>query len=78
MTSNRIHVCMEQAEAPARDTEFPDGSRWVCSCGSHFVFRAGFNRAGRRGMDWWEAPPIEIPRQRSRSSLRDRLIRPGS
>lgn len=77
MQNNQVHVCLEQAEAPAQDGEFADGTRWVCACGANYVYREGFNRAGFKGMDWWEAPAIAIPEQRqARKSLRDRLIRP--
>jgi hypothetical protein len=77
MQSNQVHVCLEQAEAPAQDGEFALGERYVCACGSHYVYREGFNRAGYKGMDWWPAPTIVIPEQRhARRSLRDRLIRP--
>jgi hypothetical protein len=77
MQNNQVHVCLEQAEAPAQDGEFADGTRWVCTCGANYVYREGFNRAGFKGMDWWEAPAIVIPEQRqARKSLRDRLIRP--
>jgi hypothetical protein len=78
MESKQVHVCLELAEAPAQDGEYADGTRWVCFCGTNFVYREGFNRAGFKGMDWWEAPPIAtpvIPEQRqARRSLRDRLI----
>ena len=77
MQSNQVHVCLEQADAPAQDGEFAAGARYVCACGSQFVYREGFNRAGYKAMDWWQAPPIEIPVQRqARKSLRDRLIGP--
>ena len=77
MQNNGLHVCLEQAEAPAQDGEFADGARYVCSCGSHFVYREGFNRAGYKSMEWWPAPAIAVPKQRqARRSLRDRLIRP--
>ena len=76
MATRRIHICLEQVDAPAHDAKFPDGSRWVCSCGSHFVYREGLNRAGYPEMEWWEAPPVAIPRQRARSSLRARLTHP--
>jgi hypothetical protein len=77
MQNNGVHVCLEQAEAPAQDGEFVDGARYVCSCGSHFVYREGFTMSGHRGMDWWPAPAIAVPEQRqARKSLRDRLIRP--
>ena len=31
METARVHVCMEQDDAPARDAEFEDGTRWVCA-----------------------------------------------
>jgi hypothetical protein len=73
METRRIHVCREQDDAPARDAEYADGTRWICACGCNFVYREGFNRAGHRGMDWWEAPALVIPQQR-RPSLRERLL----
>jgi hypothetical protein len=77
MENRVIHVCREQDDAPARDAEYADGTRWVCSCGCHFVYRAGFTRSGQRGMDWWEAPAVTIPApRRSRPSLRVRLVHP--
>jgi hypothetical protein len=77
MESKQVHVCLELAEAPAADGDYADGTRWVCVCGANYVYREGFNRAGHKEMDWWEAPPIVIPVQRqARKSLRNRLIRP--
>ena len=72
MLTNRVHVCMDQPDAPAADAEFEENARYVCACGSNFVYREGFNKGGFRTMDWWEAPALVIPKQR----MRDRLIRP--
>jgi len=75
MQGKQVHVCLEQAEAPAQDAEFADGTRWVCACGANFVYREGFNRAGYKAMEWWEVPPVVVPQQRqARKSLRERLI----
>jgi hypothetical protein len=63
MDSTMIHVCLEQASAPsAVEGEHELGERWVCSCGDHFVYREGFNRAGYRSVEWWPAPAIPQPR----------------
>jgi hypothetical protein len=77
MEGKQVHVCLEQDEAPAQDGEFAEGTRWVCACGTNFVYREGFNRAGYMDMAWWEAPSVVIPEQRQpRKSLLDRLTRP--
>lgn len=78
MTGHGLHICLEQADAPAHDAEFAVDARWVCSCGSNYMYREGFNRAGHPGLDWWEVPAIAIPQQR-KPSLRERLFasRPG-
>ena len=77
MRTNQIHMCLELPEAPAPDAEFEDGTRWVCPCGAHYVYREGFNRAGYREMSWWPAPAIAVPRQRQAPrSLKDRLLHP--
>lgn len=73
MERHGLHVCLEQADAPDRDAEFPVDTRWECSCGSSYIYREGFNRAGYPGLDWWEVPPIAVPEQR-RPSLRERLL----
>ena len=44
MDSTFIHVCLETDGAPTEDGH-EVGERWVCSCGDHFVYREGFNRA---------------------------------
>ena len=44
------------------------GERWVCSCGDHFVYREGFNRAGYPEVEWWPAPAIPQPRNASDKS----------
>ena len=73
MTGQGLHICLEQPDAPTPDAEYPVDTRWVCSCGSHYMYREGFNRAGHQGMDWWEVPAIAVPQQR-KPSLRERLF----
>lgn len=74
MQTNQVHVCLEQPDAPVRDAEYPVDAHWTCGCGADYIYREGFNRGGYLEMDWWEVPPIAVPRQRRRTSLRDRLI----
>ena len=62
MESTFIHVCLESDGAPTSATERELGERWVCSCGEHFVYREGFNRAGYPEVEWWPAPAIPEPR----------------
>ena len=77
MRTNRVHVCLEQPGAPTPDVAYEVDSRWVCECGDNFVYHEGFNRAGYKEMNWYQASPIVIPQQRTaRRSLKDRLIHP--
>ncbi|HEV2797968.1 MAG TPA: hypothetical protein VGV65_10150 [Nocardioides sp.] len=62
MESTYIHVCLESDGAPTVDAAHEVGERWVCSCGDHFVYREGFNRAGYPEVAWWPAPSIPQPR----------------
>lgn len=72
MLTNQVHVCMDQPGSPDPDADFEEDARHICSCGSNFVYREGFNMNGYRGMDWWEAPALPVPKR----SLRSLLIRP--
>ena len=72
MLTNQVHVCRDQIGAPDSHAEPEEGARRVCSCGSNFVYRAGFSTGGHLVMDWWEAPPLPRPRR----SLRNLLVRP--
>jgi hypothetical protein len=68
MSSTGLHVCMETPDAPAREGDYDVGSRWICSCGTHYVYREGFNRGGYLEPAWWKAPAI--PQQRTPLSVR--------
>ena len=70
MSMSGIHICLESAEAPREDDSHESGTRWVCSCGSNFVWREGFNHSGHLTVGWWPAPAI--PRQRR--AVRDLLF----
>ena len=61
MESTFVHVCLATDGAPAEDGH-EVGERWVCSCGDHFVYREGFNRAGYAEVAWWPVPAIPQPR----------------
>ena len=75
--TNRVHVCLELPNAPKQGVEYEPDARWVCDCGDNFVYHEGFNRAGYKEWNWYQAAPIAIPEQRkAQRSLRDRLIRP--
>ena len=77
MLTNKVHVCLERPNAPAQGVEHEVDARWVCDCGDHYVYHEGFNRAGYKEMNWYQASPIVIPRQRKpHRSLKDRLIHP--
>ncbi|RYC05895.1 hypothetical protein [Nocardioides zhouii] len=62
MEQTVIHVCLETDGAPTEAAAHEVGERWVCSCGDHYVYREGFNRAGYRSVEWWPAPAIPQPR----------------
>ena len=68
MDSTLIHVCLQTDGAPSpRGHEV--GERWVCSCGDHFVYREGFNRAGYQSIEWWPAPVVPQTRGSKRRGL---------
>ena len=68
---------METEGAPDLEGDYELGTRWICSCGTNFVFREGFNRAGYVMAEWWEAPAIPQPRtEKPRTSLSARLFGP--
>jgi len=70
MESTFVHICLQTDGAPA-ETGHEVGERWVCSCGDHFVYREGFNRAGYPEVAWWPAPAIPEPRgSKARSGIR--------
>ncbi len=74
MQTNRVHVCLELPNAPTPGVEYEIDARWVCDCGDNYVFREGFNRAGFKELNWYQAAPIVVPEQRkAHRSLRDRL-----
>ncbi len=62
MSMPGIHICLESESAPGEDGAHEPGARWVCSCGSNFVWREGFSHSGHLTVGWWPAPAI--PRQR--------------
>jgi hypothetical protein len=62
MSVSSVHICKQAPGAPSDEGDFELGSRWVCECGSNFVYREGFNRGGYLEAAWWPAPPV--PRQR--------------
>jgi hypothetical protein len=68
MSSTGLHICLETEGAPAREGDFELGSRWICGCGTNFVYREGFNRGGHLEPAWWEAPAV--PQQRTPLSVR--------
>lgn len=68
MGSTLIHVCLQTAGAPSPGGH-EVGERWVCSCGDHFVYREGFNRAGYQSIEWWPRPGIPQPRGSKRRGL---------
>ena len=72
MSVTGLHICLEMPEAPGRDAEYPIGARWVCECGTNFVYREGFNRGGQLTAAWWEAPAVPRPRR----AVRDLLFGP--
>lgn len=77
MLTNKVHVCLELPNAPTQGVEYEINARWVCECGDNYVYHEGFNRAGYKEMNWYQAAPIEIPQQRkAHRSLKDRLIHP--
>lgn len=76
MLTDKVHVCLEQPDAPQDDVEFEADARWICGCGDNYVYHEGFNRAGHQEMSWYQAPPLVIPKQRMQHKLRDLLIRP--
>lgn len=75
MSTTKFHVCLDQPGAPAADGEVEPLTRWVCECGSSFVFREGFSATGHLVHDWWPAPPLVRPR-RMRSGLKGLLPSP--
>lgn len=75
--TNKVHVCLELPNAPKAGVEYALDTRWVCDCGDNYVYHDGFNRAGYKELNWYQASPLVVPRQRTaRRSLRDRLIHP--
>ena len=62
MENTIVHVCLNTDGAPAADSEHELGERWVCECGSNYVFREGFSRAGYQSVEWWAAPAVPQPR----------------
>lgn len=76
MESTYLHVCLESDGAPTEATEHEFGERWVCSCGDHFVYREGFNRAGYLSLEWWPAPAIPQPRNAASRPRRGLLFGP--
>ncbi len=61
MDATLLHVCMQTEGAPS-STGRQVGERWACECGENFVYREGYNRAGRRSLEWWSVPAIPRPR----------------
>ena len=49
MSSTGLHICLETEGAPAREGAFELGSRWICTCGTNFVYREGYHRGGHLG-----------------------------
>lgn len=62
MSMTGLHICMETAGAPSDRQVAEIGTRWVCECGTNYVYREGFNRGGYLEASWWPAPAL--PRQR--------------
>ena len=76
MSSTGLHICMETADAPGQDGDVELGTRWICSCGTNYVYREGFNRAGHVEPGWWQAPALPQPRTQRRKPLGVRLFGP--
>jgi hypothetical protein len=76
MDSTIIHVCLKTAGAPTDDSEHELGERWVCECGSNYVYREGFNRAGYPSVEWWPAPAVPQPRNAKDKPKRGLLFGP--
>lgn len=75
MDSTMIHVCLQTADAPTPEGH-EVGERWVCSCGDHFIYREGFNRAGYPSLEWWPAPTVPRPRAAAKPARRGLLFGP--
>ena len=69
MTMTGLHICMQTGNAPSEEDATELGARWVCECGSNFVYREGFNRGGHLEASWWPAPALPQPRRGVRGLL---------
>lgn len=62
MGSTLLHICLESPSAPDPAGHHEVGSRWVCECGTNYVFHEGFNRGGGYTNEWFVAPALPRPR----------------